>query len=207
MTYREYRVGRWASTHSLRLQCWGLSLIPVSSMTPVSLMIPVSSSYAHVSWCKIVSSIKCHDTFAQKYQYRWYIWSVTVSNYWYTNFDTSTGGNQFYCPALRCGFQQCVSELNHQCDIVAIQMFCVLTCDFLCEYFEFSQYSVSTLGILCAQTVRPTSCVHEVYQQSIKYYRSICVCYVTFIWWFVLYYMHCPVWQILCNPAFVLQYK
>jgi len=21
------------------------------------------------------------------------------------------------------------------------------------------------------------------------------------------YYMHCPAWQILCNPAFVLQYK
>jgi len=34
-----------------------------------------------------------------------------------------------------------------------------------------------------------------------------CVCYVMFIWWFVLYYMHCPAWQILCNPAFVLQYK
>jgi len=25
--------------------------------------------------------------------------------------------------------------------------------------------------------------------------------------WFVFYYMHCPAWQILCNPAFVLQYK
>jgi len=34
-----------------------------------------------------------------------------------------------------------------------------------------------------------------------------CVCYVMFIWWFVLYYMHCPTWQILCNPAFMLQYK
>jgi len=32
-----------------------------------------------------------------------------------------------------------------------------------------------------------------------------CVCYVMFIWWFVLYYMHCPAWQILCNLAFVLQ--
>jgi len=34
-----------------------------------------------------------------------------------------------------------------------------------------------------------------------------CVCYVMFIWWFVFYYMHCPAWQILCNPAFVLQYN
>jgi len=33
-----------------------------------------------------------------------------------------------------------------------------------------------------------------------------CVCYVH-IWWFVLYYMHCPAWQILCNPAFMQQYK
>jgi len=28
-----------------------------------------------------------------------------------------------------------------------------------------------------------------------------------FIWWFVLYYMHCPTWQPLCNTAFVLQHK
>jgi len=34
-----------------------------------------------------------------------------------------------------------------------------------------------------------------------------CVCYVMFIWWSVLYYMHCPAWLILCNPAFMLQYK
>jgi len=33
-----------------------------------------------------------------------------------------------------------------------------------------------------------------------------CVCYVH-IWWFVLYYTHCPAWQILCNPAFMQQYK
>jgi len=34
-----------------------------------------------------------------------------------------------------------------------------------------------------------------------------CVRYVMFIRWFALYYMHCPAWQILCNPAFVLQYN
>jgi len=34
-----------------------------------------------------------------------------------------------------------------------------------------------------------------------------CICYVTFIWWFVFYYIHCPAWQILCNPAFVLHNK
>jgi len=30
-----------------------------------------------------------------------------------------------------------------------------------------------------------------------------CVCYAMFIWWFVFYYMHCPVWHIICNPAFM----
>jgi len=29
-----------------------------------------------------------------------------------------------------------------------------------------------------------------------------CICYAMFIWWFLFYYMHCPAWQILCNPAF-----
>jgi len=34
-----------------------------------------------------------------------------------------------------------------------------------------------------------------------------CACCIMSIWWFVLYYMHCPAWQILYNPAFMLQYK
>jgi len=34
-----------------------------------------------------------------------------------------------------------------------------------------------------------------------------CVCYVMFMWWFVLYFMHCSAWQVLCNPAFILQYE